>query len=133
MAETQKLESQGIAKLVEYLFKFVTSDMELRGIQAQNAPLAIGLQLSTVVDTAITVFDAAQSGQQKYSELVVIVESTSSAGRYTLDGSNPTTTRGIEIPAGGTVIQISGHLNIKNFKMIAAAAGSMPTALQGFI
>ncbi|HJR08434.1 MAG TPA: hypothetical protein VJ842_14325 [Pyrinomonadaceae bacterium] len=117
---------------VGYLEKFVRDDQSLRVSQAANAPLAQGFQQGTIIDTALTVFTDAQ-GTRAYSFLIVLLEDTAGACRYTVDATQPTNTRGHKAPAGGTVIEIPGAQNIKNFKIIAEAGASAAFTMQGFI
>jgi hypothetical protein len=137
------------ARILEQFFK---GDKDLRKTQSENEPLADGFQQGSNVagvDTMtispqsqvqlqapFTTFLDGQIGSDKrYSYIVVVIESTSGAGRYTLQsGINPdTTSRGMEIPAGGTTLEIPGYKNIQNFKMCPTGGGTLNYTIQGFI
>lgn len=120
--------------VVEALKLFVENDYQLRQTQSENSPLASGFQQGTIVDTAVTTFDAAQSGTRKFSYVEVLVETTAGACRYTLDASAPTAAgRGHQIPAGGGNLTIPGAENVKNFKIICETGATAAFTMQGFL
>jgi hypothetical protein len=122
-----------VRKLDESITLFVENDLKLRRTQAGNSPLAIGFQQGTIVDTAITRFDAAQTGAQKFSYIEVLIEDTAGSCRYTLDASDPSAAgRGHKIPAGGSTLTIPGDENIKNFKIVAETGNTAAFTMQGF-
>lgn len=141
-----------IRQATDILIQFFKGDKLLRQTQSENEPLADGFQQGSNVAGVDTMTISPQSQTQtqapfttfldgqiasgkKYSYIVVIIESTSGAGRYSLQaGINPdTTSRGIEIPAGGTTIEIPGYKNIQNFKMCPTGGGTLTYTIQGFI
>jgi len=130
---------KGLQEVTESLRLFVENDLKLRRTQADNSPLAIGFQQGTaaaatqITDAAITRFDAAQTGTQKFSYIEVLIEDTAGACRYTLDASSPSAAgRGHKVPAGGANLTIPGSENVKNFKIIAETGAVAPFTMQGF-
>jgi hypothetical protein len=118
-----RLESTGLAKLVADLGKFVRNAADLRGIQAQNAPQATILNSMTVVAGAAAVrIPEAQQGDN-FAFMLLLVETTSGAGRYDPGTGQPATAvRGLEIPAGGAAIALDGATNIRQFSIFGSGA-----------
>ncbi len=125
----------GLQTVVELLTRFVRGDQQLRDEQSANAPLAQGFQQGTIIATAITRFDAAQSGVTKFSYAVILLEDTAGECRYTLDTSDPSAAgRGHQVPSTGNgfTLTIPGAENVKNFKIIAATGQTAAFTMQGF-
>jgi hypothetical protein len=125
---------QRLGEVAEALRLFVENDLKLRRTQAENSPIASGFQQGTIADTAVTRFDAAQSGAQKFSYIEVLIEDTAGSCRYTLDTSDPSAAgRGHKVPAGGSTLTIPGSENVKNFKIIAETGNTAAFTMQGFL
>lgn len=140
-----------IRRAVDILVAFFRNDRELRAEQAKNEPMADGFQQGSNVAGTETItypvggvqrqapFTQFLDGQdvtaKKYSYMVVIIASSSGAGRYTLQsGINPTAAGvGHEIPAGGTTIEIPGTINVANFKMVPETGQTLNYTIQGFV
>ncbi len=123
-----------LTAVLEALQLFVENDLRLRRTQAENSPLASGFQQGTIIGTAITRFDAAQTGVQKFSYIEVLIEDTAGSCRYTLDTSDPSAAgRGHKVPAGGSTLTIPGSENVKNFKIIAETGNTAAFTIQGFL
>lgn len=123
----------GLARLVEFIRLFVQNDFSLRKVQAANAPRAIYGQPITVTDAAVFRLPQAVAENTAFSFMVVALDIASGSGRYTIDASNPTAAgRGIEVPAGGSVIYIEGSDNIKNFGLIGETGQTLVGWAQPF-
>jgi len=141
-----------IKRAVDILVAFFKNDRDLRQSQSDNEPFADGMQQgsnvngtdtitipsqgATQLSTPFTVFlDGQNNTNKRYSYLVVIVESTSGSGRYSVQsGINPNQTgRGHELPVGGTTITIPGWKNIQNFRMCPDTGQTLDYTMQGFV
>lgn len=145
-----------IRRAVDILIAFFRGDKELRQTQAENEPLADGMQQGsnvngvdtmTVTPNGLTTptqlqqpfttfLDAQTQTGKKYSYIIVILKSTSGQGFYTLQSGikpNQAGTIGHEIPAGGTTLTIPGTRNIQNFVMCPATGATLDYSMQGFI
>jgi len=116
---TGTLTSKAIAAIVDQLDRFITNDSRLRRTQSLNATaikfFGQGVEAAGVVRT----ITEARGGANIFSFAVLITDENSGRGRYTIHGEEPTAAgRGFPIPSGGTVIEISGWENIRNFKWI---------------
>ena len=132
--EIEVIEGQipGLARLVDFISRFVQNDFALRRIQSANAPRALYGQQIAVTDLIPFLLPQAVAENTAFSFLVIVLDVTSGEGRYVLDGSQPSTTRGIEVPAGGQVIYIEGSDNIKNFRLIAKTGQALAGCAQPF-
>lgn len=127
------LQSDDLAKLREIVEKFARPD-QLRQLQAAGAPIASNFEqrgfqgnddgASTRV-TAAEVYRVSEAANKKFFQLVLTFDSGSGMGRYRIDGPDPTPTRGTAVPAGHSVLTITGSDNIKNFALIAEAGQSL--------
>jgi hypothetical protein len=116
-----------LSVIAKEVFALLKSDARLRELQANNAPRASYGQAGTATSAAETVINEARSGNgETFAQLMITFDSTSGAGRYRLDGTPATAAVGLEIPAGGGTIIITGMDNIKGFSMIAQGATTMP-------
>jgi hypothetical protein len=126
--------------LAEELAALLTQAAPLRQLQAANAARALygidgqsvavagdPLRPGPVSNTVVQAITLAASGTgQTFAQLIIVFDTTSGAGRYRVDGQLPTTAVGFEIPAGGFTLEITGMDNIKNFRMVAQTATTMP-------
>ncbi len=128
---TGQLQSAGLAQLVGDLGKFVRNAMDLRAIQARNAPQCAVLTNTPLVVAAGTVALIAEAqAADEFAFASIVVETTSGAGRYDPGmGLPPSATRGLEIPAGGTIINLDGAFNIRNFRIFGVGALNISYAL----
>lgn len=123
-----------ILKLIaQEVLALVKSDYALRALQGAQAPQACYFDRQTLgagsfVNIPYAITQARSGGNEIFTSLVVTFDTASGLGFYRVDGQDPTTTVGIEIPAGGGILQINGHNNIKNFAMINQAATTLPFA-----
>ncbi len=118
-----EVNAPGLAKLVADLAKFVRNDAELRAIQARNAPQASILNSMVVAAGAPAVRIPEAQGMDEFAFMLVIVETTSGAGRYDPGTGQPATgARGLEIPAGGAAISLDGSSNIRFFSIFGTGA-----------
>lgn len=118
----------------DILQRFVEQRADLRQQQSKNAPVPDVMINGTLIDSALTVFTEAQSGQQTYSFAVVVFSEAAGAGRYSVNGQAPRAdgTIGIPIPSGFSTITIIGYNAIKDFKAIAETGQTSPFAYQLF-
>jgi len=130
------LGSPGLARLVAQGAMALRQDTELRGIQSANAAVARYFDQPGVfsaqggVGTPVTgavVYQVqeAQSGNEKFSSMLLTFDAASGAGRFRIDGGQVTPTVGQAIPAGGITILLEGWVNIKNFRLIAEAGATL--------
>lgn len=123
------LDAPGIKLLAEQLAAVLRQDADLRAVQAQNAPIAKYPDDQTGAgvtgNTIYTITQATQNQIESFNALQVTFASGSGSGRYTIDGTTPTPTRGVPIPAGGVVLNIVGNTNIQRFQMIAEAGQTL--------
>ena len=118
-----ELDAPGLAKLTAQVAAALRLDAELRQLRSANEMLAQGFDpFNIAAGTHYVINEARQKSQVKYAFLVLVFESGSGLGRFRLDGMPPTTTVGIEIPAGYSVYTIPGYQNIFNFDMTAQGA-----------
>ncbi len=116
-----------LSVLAKEVFALIKNDAKLREIQANNAPRASYGQTGTVTNAAeATILEARSGNGEVFSQLMITFDGASGAGRYRLDGTPATAAVGLEIPAGGGTIIITGMDNIKGFSMIAQTATTMP-------
>lgn len=142
MAEPVILESPGIAKAVAQLAALLRSDAGLRAIQGANAQQAkyfdqpgVFSSVGSVAVTAAIVYRIVEMDRQNVTPalLVLVFDAASGAGRYRVDGPDPTPTIGVSVPAGGVVLQIPGIDNIRNFRLMAEAGQTLTFARYLFI
>lgn len=116
------INSPGMARLVAQAAALLRQDMELRGIQSQNAPQAKYPDQPAGGVTGVTLYNIlqAQNENEKFATAVLFFETASGTGRYRIDGANPTAAGGgIFIPAGAGQLIIPGWNNIARFRLIA--------------
>lgn len=135
MAEQQyELDAPGLGKIAAAITSLVNQNAALRAVQAANAPQATafdqqGLQgVGGISGNTLYVILEAQAQNRAFSQLVMTFDAGSGAGRYRMDGANPTAIRGIPVPAGGVVLVITGRNNIEQFKLIAEAGQTLTFA-----
>lgn len=137
MPQILHLGAPGLAKLVAQNAMGLRQDGELRGIQSANAAVAkyfdqpgVFSVNGSVAVTGTVVYSIveAQSGNEKFSSLLLTFDATSGSGRFRIDGGTPTPTIGQAIPSGGITILIEGWVNIKNFRLAAEAAQTLAFA-----
>jgi hypothetical protein len=115
-----------LARIAEEVYSLIKNDAALRKIQGTNAPRAYYFdRQAAVTGTTVYTITEAKSGSEIFSSMVVQFDTASGAGFYRIDGQNPSATVGFEVPAGGGILQINGHDNIKNFALIAQAASTL--------
>jgi hypothetical protein len=125
-----QLQSPGLAQLVGDLGKLVRNAADLRAIQARNAPQCAVLNAMAVVALAAAVRIPEAQGMDEFAFALVVVETTSGAGRYDPGTGLPATAaRGLEIPAGGTIISLEGATNIRQFSIFGSGALAITYAL----
>ena len=131
-----QLDSDGLARLVAQVAASLRQDAALRDIQGRNAQQAKyfdqpgvfprgGVIPPAVTGNVVYNIVEAQSGSEVFYSLVLTFDQASGSGRFRIDGSNPTVTTGIQIPAAGTVLTILGNDNIQRFRMIAEAGQTL--------
>ena len=138
---TGKADAPILGVIAQELAQLLSQRQDLRALQANNAPRAAygidgqsaalatdPLRPGPVTNAAVQQITIAQgSGTgQTFALLILTFDAASGAGRFRTDGQNPTTAVGHEIPAGGYSLEITGMDNIRNFKMIAQGATTMP-------
>jgi hypothetical protein len=129
-AVTGELQSSGVAQLVNDIGLFVRNNAKLRAEQARNAPQCAVLAAMAVVAGAAAVRIPEAQGSDDFAFAVIVVETTSGAGRYDPGQGNPATAaRGLEIPAGGVIISIEGATNIRQFSVFGVGALAITYAL----
>lgn len=118
-----KIRAPILKLIVDEVAALLKNDAALRDIQSQNAQRACyGDQpAGGVTGTTIYVIVQAQSGAEHFYSLVITFGPTSGTGRYDLGAGLIATPAGdaVSIPAGGGVLTIIGHDNIRNFRMVA--------------
>lgn len=141
---------QYIKSATDVLIAFFKNDASLRAAQAENEPLADGMQQGSNVNGTDTItlpnggvqrqtpftefIDGQDLTSKKYSYIVVIIKSTSGSGSYSFQsGVLPDQSgRGHEIPVGGCSFTIPGTKNIQNFRMTPDAGQTLTYTIQGF-
>jgi hypothetical protein len=131
VAEVYQLDAPGLEKLISQIAALLRQDTDLRAIQSANAPLCryfdqpgVFTRVGSLAVTGNVIYRIQETQSQqaeKFSSLVLVLESTSGSGRYRIDGGQATPTVGTQIPAGGVVLTIPGDANIRNFNMMAEA------------
>lgn len=115
-----------LSRIAEEVYSLIKNDAALRKIQGANAPRAYYFDRQTgITGTAVYTITEAKSGNEIFSSMIIQFDTASGAGFYRIDGQNPTATVGFEVPAGGGILQINGHDNIKNFALIAQGASTL--------
>lgn len=126
---TIELDSKGLAQLVSDLGQFVRNDFALRAVQARNAPQCAILAPMTLAAGGVSRIPEAQ-GADEFAFMQFVVETTSGAARYDPGTGQPATaSRGLEVPAGGTIISLEGATNIRQFSICAVGALNITYAL----
>jgi hypothetical protein len=142
MAEPLILDAPGLAKIAAQVAAILRSDAALRAIQGANAQQAKYFDqpgvFSTVGSVAVTgavVYRIVEMDRANVTPalLVLVFDTASGAGRYRVDGPDPSPTVGVAVPAGGVVLQIPGIDNIKNFRLTAEAGQTLTFARYLFI
>lgn len=124
MQETITVQSTALAKMVDQLSAMLRQDARLRTEQAKNAPYATAFDDQTGVGVSgntVYLFQEAQTGDRIFHSAALSFNAVSGSGRYRIDGPVPLPAVGMPIPAGGVVLNIVGHMNVRNFRMIAEA------------
>lgn len=141
MADEIVLQSGALAKLVVQGEMALKAGQDYRKLQAQNAALAqyydqpgiagnpgawgnpgpaiTGAVVYTIQDQQIL------SATLQPSSMMIVFDSACGSGRYLMHGPAPTPTIGIQIPAGGFVLNISGADNIRKFQLIAESGQTL--------
>ncbi len=129
MAGLQGTVQAPIIRLIaQEILSLIQNDYELRKIQGRNAQQACYFDAQSITGATKYQITEANSGNEIFTTLVVTLDATSGSGRYRVDINNtvaPGLTGGHNIPAGGGIITITGHNNIKNFTMIADAGQTL--------
>jgi hypothetical protein len=112
-----------VARIAEEIYALIKSDAALRRIQGANAPQAYYFDRQIALATLYTIVQARSGNGEIFSTLVINFDVASAAGFWRIDGVDASATTGVEIPAGGGILTIQGHDNIKNFSMITSGAG----------
>lgn len=124
------LHAPVIARIAEEVLLLIKSDATLRKVQGANAPQAsyFDRQVGLASGTIYTITQAL-SGNEIFSSLVVTFDVASGAGFYRVDGQSGTLpTVGVEVPAGGGILTIMGHDNIRNFVLTAQTGQTLTFA-----
>lgn len=113
-----------ILKLIaDEVLALLKNDAALRDIQSQNAQRACYGDQPVGGVTGATIYQITQAlaGSEHFYSLVITFGPTSGTGRYDLGSGLIATAAGdgVSIPAGGGVLTIIGHDNIRNFRMVA--------------
>lgn len=120
------IDAPVLKTLAKELLVLLRSDQRLREVQGLNAPRACYFDRSSITGNTLYTISQALSGTGEiFSSMSITVDQASGLGFYRLDGVAATPTVGVEIPAGGGLITISGHDNIRGFSMIAQAAATL--------
>jgi hypothetical protein len=122
--------SPGLAKLVDYLGRFIRNDAELRLEQARGAPRAVLYAQGEVTGNDLLMVPAAVT--ESFSHLVVMTTADSGSGRYMIHGERPTPDRGFPVPAGSVTIDVDGSANIAAFALMAEAGQTVRYSLAVF-
>lgn len=131
-----------IVQMADDIAKFVRNDWALRSIQSKNSPRAVFGQalilpgLLFVDSSGVYRLPQANSENNQFSFMTVLIYPASGAGCYRLDGVEPRSTGsvldGIQIPAGGTILEIEGADNIRQFAIIANTGAQLTGWVQPF-
>jgi hypothetical protein len=117
-----------LSVIAREILALIKSDAALREVQGANAARACYPTAVTVTNAAPVVIPEANSGNAEiFFQMVVVFDGTAGAGRFRIDGAAATPTVGVEIPAGGGTLTVTGHDNIQRFSMIAQGATTMPS------
>jgi len=117
---------QMILQVLQYLWKLITNDKELRVQRSQNAPQILKENNVTVDSTAVFTIPGADSMQQTFTTLLVVTDEASGKGRYNVSGRAPTAAgQGIPVPSGGTFIEVEGNVAIRQFAIIAESGQTL--------
>lgn len=108
----------------------IRNDAALRELWSKNAPQACYSEGGTLTNAAVQAISQAFPGNgETFYQLVIGFDVSAGPGNYRMDGINPTVTPGtggMPIPSGGGVLVITGHENIRGFRMVAQSATTMP-------
>lgn len=124
--------------IVRYLRDLVHLDLQVRKTRSENAETAQQFIFQVVAGAVIRIADLVPNVKSEvYTTLLLGFDAASGAARWRIDGGDPLTATltpnaGFPLPAGATSITIVGWQNIKNFAIVAEAAGT-PANLSGFL
>lgn len=151
MADVFQIDAPGLAKIAAQVAAILRSDAGLRALQSQNAspsryfdqpgvaggsPSLGGVTGTTAAVTGNIVYSIQECKNRQgeiYASLILTFDAASGAGRFRIDGGDPTPTVGKQIPAGGVIIRIKGYENIRNFRLIAEAGATLTFARELFL
>lgn len=131
---TDTLYSQALQKLVVLQNKLLVQDRIVREAQSEQAARAAAFTFQQITSAAVAgLTQIANTGQDHvYSSCLITFSATSGAGKWRADGGIPTTTAGMDIPAGFYELRIQGIDNLRNFQMIATTATDLRASMTFF-
>jgi len=124
---TGKINAPILGMIARELLALIKSDAALREVQGANAPRACYFTNGTLTTPVVQgIVQAASGTGEIFYQLVIVFDSAAGAGRYRIDGPDPTAAVGHQFPAGGGQLVITGMDNITRFRMIASTATTCP-------
>jgi len=120
-----RIIAPALETIVDSLTRFVRDDVTLRKIQALNAARQSYFDQAVATGATIVFVPQAQQGEQTFSFLLFVTDELSGRGRFMINGTPVSATRGFPIQSAGFQVLISGHENIKAFQAQAEAGQTL--------
>jgi hypothetical protein len=131
------INAPAVRKILEILEWFASDNWQLRRQQALNgSKVAYSSFGGTLTGSTVLSIPQAQQADQVFSYLVFTTDENSGKGRFRIDSQNPNVSvsppEGIPIFSAGFETTISGHENIKGFRVMAESGATLNYSWQLF-